>query len=183
MTQRKTETKTYLKAALTALLAEKHFEDITVSDLTQKAGINRGTFYLHYKDKFEMMNQLKNETLDDLYCLLNQTAIYTDTRAVLIQTLSYLLLHREFVTALATTSYLNFPQLIKDFCYQFLTTIEEFQIIVVNQYHIPYPYALEVYLASIESIITYWINNGYQESPQDVTDIILKTVALDSLPS
>lgn len=53
----------------------------------------------------------------------------------------------------------------------------------MNQYHIPYPYALEVYLASIESIITYWINNGYQESPQDVTDIILKTVALDSLPS
>lgn len=53
----------------------------------------------------------------------------------------------------------------------------------MNQYHIPYPYALEVYLANIESIIIYWINNGYQESPQDVTDIILKTVALDSLPS
>lgn len=73
-----------------------------------------------------MMNHFKNDTLDDLYRLLNQAEIYTDTRQVLNQTLSYLIEHREFITALATISYLKFPQLIKDFCYQFLTTITGF---------------------------------------------------------
>ncbi|VHG77378.1 bacterial regulatory s, tetR family protein [Streptococcus pyogenes] len=180
MTKRHTETKAYVKTALTTLLTEQSFETLTVSDLTKKAGINRGTFYLHYTDKFDMMNHFKNDTLDDLYRLLNQAEIYTDARQVLNQTLSYLIEHREFITALATISYLKFPQLIKDFCYQFLTTITGFQDIVTNQYHIPYPYALEVYLASIESIISYWIANGYQETTEEVADIILKAVTLDN---
>ncbi len=37
-----------------------------------------------------MMNRFKNDTLDDLYRLLNQAEIYTDTRQVLTQALSYL---------------------------------------------------------------------------------------------
>lgn len=102
MTKRHTETKAYVKTALTTLLTEQSFETLTVSDLTKKAGINRGTFYLHYTDKFDMMNHFKNDTLDDLYRLLNQAEIYTDTRQVLNQTLSYLIEHREFITASAT---------------------------------------------------------------------------------
>ncbi len=47
-------------------------------------------FYLHYTDTFNMMNRFKNDTLDDLYRLLNQAEIYTDTRQVLTQALSYL---------------------------------------------------------------------------------------------
>lgn len=81
MTKRHTETKAYVKTALTTLLTEQSFETLTVSDLTKKAGINRGTFYLHYTDKFDMMNHFKNDTLDDLYRLLNQAEIYTDTHS------------------------------------------------------------------------------------------------------
>lgn len=47
MKKRKTESKKRLQEALTQLLFEKDFENITISDLCQKAGINRGTFYLH----------------------------------------------------------------------------------------------------------------------------------------
>ena len=49
--KRKTTTKSDLKAALTRLLREKDFEAISVSDITREAGVNRGTFYLHYIDK------------------------------------------------------------------------------------------------------------------------------------
>ncbi|MFC3928780.1 TetR/AcrR family transcriptional regulator [Streptococcus caprae] len=50
---RQTETKTYIKEALTQLLKETDFERLTISQITKKAGINRGTFYLHYTDKYE----------------------------------------------------------------------------------------------------------------------------------
>ncbi|MCO4612962.1 transcriptional regulator, TetR family [Streptococcus infantarius subsp. infantarius] len=48
MAKRQTETKNYLRQSLAKLLLEKRFEVISVSDLTKTAGINRGTFYLHY---------------------------------------------------------------------------------------------------------------------------------------
>ena len=48
--KRKTTTKSDLKEALTRLLREKDFEAISVSDIAREAGVNRGTFYLHYFD-------------------------------------------------------------------------------------------------------------------------------------
>lgn len=49
-----------LKRALVELILENHGVDsITVSEITDRADFNRGTFYFHYKDK--------NQLMDDLY--------------------------------------------------------------------------------------------------------------------
>lgn len=47
--------KTYmlLRGAFTQLLEEKHFEDITVNALCERAMIRRTTFYKHFADKYE----------------------------------------------------------------------------------------------------------------------------------
>lgn len=37
--------------ALLALMSEREIEKITVKDITQKADVNRATFYHHFKDK------------------------------------------------------------------------------------------------------------------------------------
>lgn len=70
--KRKTTTKIDLKEALTRLLREKDFEAISVSDITKEAGVNRGTFYLHYVDKFDMMDQLIDEILQNILTLLKE---------------------------------------------------------------------------------------------------------------
>lgn len=43
--------------ALIQCTIQKGFAAITVSDITLAAGINRATFYRHYKDKFDLLNQ------------------------------------------------------------------------------------------------------------------------------
>ena len=70
--KRKTTTKSDLKEALTRLLREKDFEAISVSDITKEAGVNRGTFYLHYVDKFDMMDKLIDEILQNILTLLKE---------------------------------------------------------------------------------------------------------------
>jgi len=39
------------------LLAEKGFEKITINDIAERANINRGTVYLHYVDKFDLLDK------------------------------------------------------------------------------------------------------------------------------
>ena len=43
-------TREQLKRALTQLLLEKPVREITVRELTDRADVNRGTFYAHYTD-------------------------------------------------------------------------------------------------------------------------------------
>ena len=43
-------TKAMLRAALTELLKTKPVNEISVTELTRLADVNRGTFYSHYKD-------------------------------------------------------------------------------------------------------------------------------------
>ncbi|MED3564371.1 TetR/AcrR family transcriptional regulator, partial [Bacillus xiapuensis] len=49
------KTKELLRNTLIDLIEEKGFDAISVRDITLKAGLNRGTFYLHYRDKYDLL--------------------------------------------------------------------------------------------------------------------------------
>ena len=48
-------TRKILTQALTELLQQKQVNEITVKELTDLADMNRGTFYLYYKDIFDSL--------------------------------------------------------------------------------------------------------------------------------
>ena len=52
-----------IREAFFALLAEVGFARMTVADICRRADINRGTFYLHYEDKFALLDALIDEAL------------------------------------------------------------------------------------------------------------------------
>jgi AcrR family transcriptional regulator len=55
-----------LRDALVALIAEKGFDAITVQDIADRATLNRATFYLHYKDKQDLLTQSLHDAIDEL---------------------------------------------------------------------------------------------------------------------
>ena len=59
-------TKKLLTQALTKLLQEKQVNEITVRELTDLADMNRGTFYLYYKDIFDMLEKIEDELFENL---------------------------------------------------------------------------------------------------------------------
>lgn len=59
-------TKLQIRRALIELLHEKSEGSISVRELTQKAQINRGTFYIHYKDIHDLMEHLVDEAVEKL---------------------------------------------------------------------------------------------------------------------
>lgn len=63
-------TKALLIRALLLLLKQKGLKDISVKELCEAADINRGTFYLHYRDIYDMMDQIQNELTDEFEVLL-----------------------------------------------------------------------------------------------------------------
>ncbi|MEK3884944.1 TetR/AcrR family transcriptional regulator C-terminal domain-containing protein [Paenibacillus sp. PL2-23] len=64
--RRVVRTKRMIRDALTELMEEKGFDGITVKDLTERADINRGTFYIHYKDKYDLLEQSEMELINEI---------------------------------------------------------------------------------------------------------------------
>ena len=71
----KRTTKDDIKQAFILLLSKNNLNDISVSQLTKKAGINRSTFYLNYIDKEDFLQQLKEKTMQDIAEILERKAI------------------------------------------------------------------------------------------------------------
>ncbi len=53
-------TRKMLEEALIGLTVEKGFAHVTVRDITERAMVNRSTFYRHYLDKFDLLEQYTN---------------------------------------------------------------------------------------------------------------------------
>ena len=64
MDRRSRRTRNALTAALMALLKEKPLKNITVTELAERADVNRATFYVHFQDVYDMFDQVKLEFCD-----------------------------------------------------------------------------------------------------------------------
>lgn len=53
-----TETKQLIKDSLVRLLNQRPLDKITVKDVVEECGINRNTFYYHYQDLFEVVEEV-----------------------------------------------------------------------------------------------------------------------------
>ncbi|MGO4276407.1 TetR/AcrR family transcriptional regulator, partial [Paenibacillus sp. TAF58] len=55
-----------MKKAVIELMTEKNFDDITIQDIADRANVNRGTIYLHYQDKFDLLDKLIESHINEL---------------------------------------------------------------------------------------------------------------------
>lgn len=99
-------TKKLLRQALTRLMQQKEFKSITVTDIVREADINRGTFYAHYRDVYDLRERIEGEMIADFRTMIaglqpSQTA---SLQPVLSRAVDYLEENREIVTALTQDS-------------------------------------------------------------------------------
>lgn len=67
--RRAVRTKKAIREAFLTLLEKKPVNKITVSEISELADLGRGTFYLHYSDPYDLLEQIE----DDLITQINQT--------------------------------------------------------------------------------------------------------------
>ena len=66
------KTRTQLVQGLIKLMREKDIKDISVKELSDLVDINRGTFYLHYSDIYDMVNQIEDDLFDQFASIMRK---------------------------------------------------------------------------------------------------------------
>lgn len=64
MDKRVMKTRRAIHSAMTRLLAEKPIEEITVTELSEKAEINRKTFYSYYSNVYMVAEEMEDEIVE-----------------------------------------------------------------------------------------------------------------------
>lgn len=65
-------TRQALRNALLELIQEKEYDSISVEEITQQANLGRATFYLHYKDKEDLLVDEFNEIVNERARVLSE---------------------------------------------------------------------------------------------------------------
>lgn len=182
MKRRNTSTKQDIKTAFIRLLQTKGFEEMTVSDIAREAAINRGTFYLHYLDKFDLMEKLEDETIHDLeQILLNDAPTISEEGLVelipydlILKALEYVRADFAFISALSgKNGDPRFSELVKDVLGEMVDAkITMSGNLKFSKHQLPEDYATEILLSSVVSIIMLWIRKGGVEEPKEVAAMI-----------
>ncbi len=66
-------TKKALREALLSLLEKKNINEISVTELTNLADVNRATFYFYYTDLLDMLQQIQNDSYVEFSDVINES--------------------------------------------------------------------------------------------------------------
>lgn len=66
------KTRKIIKDTLTEMMHEKPVDQITVKELAERADLNRGTFYFHYRDIYDLLEKSEAEVIEDITQILKK---------------------------------------------------------------------------------------------------------------
>lgn len=173
--------------ALIALLEKKDFEYITIKEVCQTAGVNRSTFYLHYDNTNDLLQETTRYITDgflDYFTVdeknISQKYIDLDLKELvfiepkyLVPYLTYIKDNKKvFMTAIKQFGVMNFRSVYdKMFEHIFNPILERFNFPKSDR-----EYVIRFYLTGITAIVMEWVKNDCIDSIEKISNIIISCV-------
>ncbi len=176
--------------ALISLLEKKDFEYITIKEICDTAGVNRSTFYLHYENTTDLLQETTKYIIDKHFAYYN-----VDKKDVIVGIEEKRPSEMIFITEEYLTPYLTF---IKDNRRIFQVAIKQFDAMnmekvydalfrlvfepVLEQFRVPQnkrPFVIKFYLSGVFAVVMEWIKNDCEEDIKVIIEIISDCVMGD----
>ncbi len=165
-------TKDILKKTLIQFMAETHISKISIKKICEIADVNRSTFYAHYRDQYDLLSQIEQETIQNIHDFIYREASQqVTTREMFCLMLEYAAQNAELFRILlnekSDTSFRKeIIKLVSD-----LALVETRLKLKTNPHIIEY-----VRLFSITgtlSVIDKWLEHGRVEPIDELADLLL----------
>ena len=167
------KTRRQLRECLITLLKEKKVQDITVRELTDMADLNRGTFYLHYKDVFDLLEKTEAELQEDFNQLVcKHDAVELKQRPSVIFNEIYSLVYDNadlIEILLGENGDLNFvnrlKQLIREKC------LKDWMEVFRSGNAAAFDAFFSFIVSGCIGLVQYWLQTGLKETPEQMAKL------------
>ena len=169
--------------ALLSLLEKKPFEYITISEICEKAGVNRSTFYLHYENTRDLLKETISYILDSFTSYFNVDAENITSRFANcdLQELNYInekYLY-PYLLFIKENKRVFFAVLSQPITFDsniiFQRLFDNIFNPILDRFHYPRDeqnYVMMFYLNGITAIITEWLKDDCKKSIEEISNII-----------
>lgn len=166
-------TKRLLKDSLAALLMEKNLNEISVKELVDRADINRGTFYLHYRDIYDMLAQIENEMIADLEEITDKfpaSVVEGFPKPYLLEVFRYIAENLEFCRMLLG------PNGDMAFVDKLKKMVEEKSLLSIKaaypeNTYVNYQFFAAYNVAGCVGLLQNWIESGMKITPEELAEV------------
>lgn len=180
--------------AFVKLVSEKGFNNLTVSNITRTAKLSRGTFYIYYLDKYDVLEKIETYLLTNMEKLMqinidktiswlddvdnNKLSAELDTYSpyrIFIQSFDFLDKNRFTLKTLLSKNGDS------QFVYKLRHLIDEQidshykNIFKDGNEVIPSDYTHDLLISSLISIIGHWLQKDDPESPAEIAEILIRS--------
>lgn len=160
-------TRAILRQSLISLMYEKSIKQITVKELCEKADINRGTFYLHYNDVFDMLEKLEQDFFKELSRIIEgyTKEVTVIKKPLLEDLLTFILENKEFCgVLLSEQGDISFTRRLLEYLHDTLKHTYGNETLVAQHY---YYYIMYGCIGLIEN----WLKTGATETPAEMAEL------------
>lgn len=185
-------TRQMLREALMQLIEDRGYDGINVRQLTEKAGLNRGTFYLHYRDLQDLLDQCAADMIDGWMNVMKkfnpievQDCKYLFTpNPHIIEVYEYFQTNAWFFKViLGPKGDPAFPMLMKKTMMQHLERNRVKLQIKDEDLLVPADYINEFVLSVNMGILQHWFETGMAKTPEEMAIISTRLAQLGPLGS
>ena len=165
------KTRAVLKNALLSLMKEKSVKHITVKELCDRADINRGTFYLHYSDVFDMLEKIEDDMFSELNDYIEMAEKKKDalSESLFINIFSFVKENSEFCSVmLSDRGEIGFTKKLLSFLHEKFT--KRFGDTPFTELY--FSFVVYGFMGMIEA----WLNTGMNETPEQMAVICEKII-------
>ncbi|UUE17780.1 TetR/AcrR family transcriptional regulator [Leuconostoc mesenteroides] len=180
--------------AFVKLVSEKGFNNLTVSNITRTAKLSRGTFYIYYLDKYDVLEKIETYLLTNMEKLMqinidktiswlddvdnNKLSAELDTYSPyrsFIQSFDFLDKNRFTLKTLLSKNGDS------QFVYKLRHLIDEQidshykNIFKDGNEVIPSDYTHDLLISSLISIIGHWLQKDDPESPAEIAEVLIRS--------
>ncbi|MBT2214627.1 TetR/AcrR family transcriptional regulator [Virgibacillus dakarensis] len=179
------KTQESLRHALLTLLKTKPLEAITIAELCRLAKINRGTFYLHYKDVHEVFKHYLEVIVEDLRQSYEEPYLKTNFMIENIEADMIKIFHH-------VKKYQGFYQIVFDqqipmmYYYLLFDTIQSFmkesvdEAFLKAERDINVDYLLSYQTNAILGILIEWHRQKYETSIREINQQLIAILSINS---
>lgn len=168
-------TQMVIKESFISLMRQKPVNKITVKEVCEKAQVNRATFYKHYLDCYDLLEQIESDALnnfDEMFAAMEENGL----RPTLVMLLGVLKENAEMFAVLGRHGLEDhFSHRIAGRCFRHMERALQLEPGMEGSAE-KKKMAYAFLAGGAGALIEYWIRSGYKESPEQAAQTILDLV-------